>query len=533
MKKLKIKYINNSWEHLEFSNSLKPLEIINHNRAGVEKMNENADFSNSNKETDLKCSLCKEPLRTEKDEEIIQEEIDGSIYFFHTHKCFNLYKRLEDFYGKNIKNFIGNTQFVFDTFWDKAIPTSDEIQEIKNNNSSKPSLKVIENPEEAIRTATNLVQSAEDEVLLLFSSANAFDRRMVLGDGFRTLQRLQDKTKGNIKLRILTPFDKKIVDAASRLMAKGVDIKYLPEALYLTVTFLIVDRKFSMTAELVNDYTEIPAESLGISTFSNSKSTVLYYISMFENLWKQSDIYEKVENLYDQLKKTNETQIQFIQETAHEIQNPIQSILGLAEVILSNKNLDVGHIDDLIKIIIKNAKKIKLLTDNILEAARIESHLLTLDMEEFDLVELVKDLLKDLKNQIQDKKINLILKCKEDSILIVADKLRLNQVFLNIINNAIKVMAQKEGEIIVFLERQDDNTVLVSITDDGPGIPSNIKDKVFTKFVTGSKFGTGLGLYICKNIIEKHGGKIWAENNKNKGANFNFTIPMTAQLGKQ
>jgi two-component system, OmpR family, sensor histidine kinase VicK len=352
---------------------------------------------------------------------------------------------------------------------------------------------------------------------------------MVLGDGFRTLQRLQDKTKGNIKLRILTPFDKKIVDAASRLMAKGVHIKYLPEALYLTVTFLIVDRKFSMTAELVNDYTEIPAESLGISTFSNSKSTVLYYISMFENLWKQSDIYEKVENLYDQLKKTNETQIQFIQETAHEIQNPIQSILGLAEVILSNKNLDVGHIDDLIKIIIKNAKKIKLLTNNILEAARIESHLLTLDMEEFDLVELVKDLLKDLKNQIQDKKINLILKCKEDSILIVADKLRLNQVFLNIINNAIKAMAQKEGEIIVFLERQDDNTVLVRIIDNGPGIPSNLKDKIFNKFVTGSRSGTGLGLYICKNIIEKHGGKIWAENNKNKGANFNFIIPITSK----
>ena len=441
---------------------------------------------------------------------------------------------MEDFYGKNIKNILGNKQFVFDTFCDKAIPTSVKSKKKKfNNKSSKPILKVIKDPEETIRTAITLVQSAEDEVLLLFSSANAFDRRMVLGDGFRTLQRLQDKTKGNIKLRILTPFDKKIGDAASRLMAKGVHIKYLPEALYLTVTFLIVDRKFSMTAELVNDYTEIPAESLGISTFSDSKSTVLYYISMFENLWKQSDLYEQVENLYDQLKKTNETQIQFIQETAHEIQNPIQSILGLAEVILSNKNLDVGHIDDLIKIIIKNAKKIKLLTNNILEAARIESHLLTLDMKEFDLVELVKDLLKDLKNQIQNEKINLkinlILKCKEESILIVADKLRLNQVFLNIINNAIKVVPQEEGEIIVFLERQDDNTILVSITDDGPGIPSNIKDKVFTKFVTGSKSGTGLGLYICKNIIEKHGGKIWAENNKNKGANFNFTIPMTTK----
>jgi two-component system, OmpR family, sensor histidine kinase VicK len=494
-------------------------------------MNEDSGFSNSNNGTELKCSLCKEPLYTEKDEERTQEVIDGSTYFFHTHKCFNIYKRLEDFYGKNIKNFIGNTQFVFDTFWDKAIPTPDEIQEIKDDKSNKPSLKVIENPEEAIRTAINLIQSAEDEVLLLFSSANGFNRRMVLGDGFLTLQRLQDKTKGNIKLRILTPFDKKIVDAVSKLMAKGVDIKYLPEALYLTVTFLIVDRKFSMTAELVNDYTEIPAESLGLSTFSNSKSTVLYYISMFENLWKQSDLYEKTENLYQQLKNTNETHIQFIKETAHEIRNPIQSILGLAEVMLSNKNLDAGHIEDLVRIIIKNANKIKILTDNILEAARIDSHLLTLNMEEFDLVELVKDLLKDLKNQIRDKKMSLILKCNEESISLVADKLRLSQVFLNIINNAINVAQQ--GEIIVFLERQDDNTVLVGITDNGPGIPSNLKDKIFNKFVTGSKSGTGLGLYICKNIIEKHGGKIWADNNKNKGANFNFTIPITAQLSKQ
>jgi two-component system, OmpR family, sensor histidine kinase VicK len=79
-----------------------------------------------------------------------------------------------------------------------------------------------------------------------------------------------------------------------------------------------------MTAELVNDYTESPAESLGLSTFSNSKSTVLYYISMFENLWKQSDLYEKAETLYEQLKNTNETQIQFINETAHEMKsNPV------------------------------------------------------------------------------------------------------------------------------------------------------------------------------------------------------------------
>ncbi len=80
-------------------------------------MNKTNGFPNPNNGTELKCSLCKEPLYTEKDEEMTQEVIDGSIYFFHTHKCFSLYKRLEEFYGKNIKNFIGNKQFVFDTFW--------------------------------------------------------------------------------------------------------------------------------------------------------------------------------------------------------------------------------------------------------------------------------------------------------------------------------------------------------------------------------------------------------------------------------
>ena len=287
-----------------------------------------------------------------------------------------------------------------------------------------------------------------------------------------------------------------------------------------------------MTAELVNDYTESPADSLGLSTFSNSKSTVLYYISMFENLWKQSDLYEKTEYLYDQLKNTNETQIQFIEETAHEIRNPVQSILGLAEVMLCNQNFEAGHIEDLVKIIIKNAKKIRFLADNILETASIDSQLLTLNKEEFDSVESVKDLLKDLKSQIGDKKISLILKCKEDSILLVADlKFRLNQVFLNIINNALNIT--EEGEIIVFLEKQDNNnTVLVRIMDNGLGIPSNIKDKLFTKFVTGSKSGTGLGLYICKNIIEKHCGKIWANNNLNndereiKGSTFTFSLPI-------
>jgi signal transduction histidine kinase len=265
---------------------------------------------------------------------------------------------------------------------------------------------------------------------------------------------------------------------------------------------------------------------MGLSTYSNSKSTVLYYVSIFENLWKQADIYKKADDLYHQLKETSQTQRQFINEAAHEIRNPIQPILGLAEVMLSNKNLDPDKKDDLLRIIVSNAKKLQFLTDNLLDVARIDGQLLTLNLEEFDLMESVRDLLRDLENQTKGKNISLVLNNKEKSVKLVADKLRVNQVFLNIINNAIDIL--QEGQVIVSVESQN-NDVLVKITDNGPGIQSKIKDKLFTKFVTGSKSGTGLGLYICKNIIEKHGGKIWAENNQDKGATFSFTVPIKTE----
>jgi len=89
-------------------------------------MNETNEFSDSNNGTELKCSLCKEPMLT--DEEMAQKVIDGSQYFFHSQKCFSIYKRMEQFYGKNIKNFIENKQMVYDRILDKPIPTSDEIE---------------------------------------------------------------------------------------------------------------------------------------------------------------------------------------------------------------------------------------------------------------------------------------------------------------------------------------------------------------------------------------------------------------------
>jgi len=476
----------------------------------------------SNNKIEFKCSLCGKSLVNRDSNEIIQEKISGSKYFFDSNQCVMMFKRLDHFYGKNISSFIGNQEIISDPFWNKITPSEDEIQEI-NIESKERYIKVIKNPEEALQVAKNMVRSSHKEILLLFSSVNAFYRTFAIANGFLILDQLSEDSSKKVNIRILTPFDEKIQNLIDMLKKNyEVDIKYLPEPLYLKITILIIDRNLSLALELEDDSVQDSVNAIGLSTYSNSKSTVLYYVSIFENLWKQADIYKKADDLYQQLKQTNQTQRQFINEAAHEIRNPIQPILGLAEVMLSNKNLDPSQTEDLLRIIVSNAKKLQFLTDNLLDVTRIDSHLLTLNLEEFDIVETVKHIIEDLKDQTR-KPIEFLLHSEEDSIFIKADKLRISQVLLNILNNAINVL--QEGEISVSIAKKND-ILSIKIIDNGSGIPINIKDKIFSKFVTGSKSGTGLGLYICKNIVEKHGGRIWAENNAEKGAVFNFTIPI-------
>ena len=485
----------------------------------------------------LKCSLCGKKLFANESSDIIIEKISGSKYHFDSPQCVMMFKRLNHVYGANLKNFIGTSQFIADPFWDRTIPTEEEIKEI-NQEINKPDIRVIDNREEALKISMQLIKAAKNEILLLFSSANAFYRRIVRADGLDVMREiLQSQSGQEIKIRILTPFDEKISDFIDNLKNSfKVDVKYLAEPLQLKVTILVVDRTHSMAVELVNDNVDSSIDAMGLSTYSNSKSTVLYYVSIFESLWKQADIYKKAEDLYDQLKYKNETQREFLNIAAHELRNPIQPILGLAEVMLSNKNLNVIQQEELLRIIVNNAKKLHFLTNNLLDIARIDENLFSLELQELDILQLANDVIKETTSQINDKKIQIILKCSDNSINVIGDKNRLNQVFLNLINNSIKYT--DEGDIVVSIKRSssensksnndhhNDNVALVQIIDRGLGIPPPIIQKLFSKFTKGSKTGTGLGLFICKNIVEGHGGKIWAENNADKGATFSFTIPI-------
>ncbi len=230
----------------------------------------------------------------------------------------------------------------------------------------------------------------------------------------------------------------------------------------------------------------------------------------------------------EQLKIHDKMQQEFINVAAHELRTPIQPILGLAD-ILRSRETEGGQEAEYLDIIIRNAKRLQRLTQNILDITRIESKSLDLKKESFNLSDMISSAIADSKNQVKEDKDNLKLEfigSKED-IFIEADKGRINQVISNLLSNAIKFT--NEGTVsITAAAVPNNNEIVVSISDTGPGIDSEILPRLFTKFATKSTTGTGLGLFISKSIIDAHGGKIWGKNNypEGKGATFGFSLPL-------
>ena len=232
---------------------------------------------------------------------------------------------------------------------------------------------------------------------------------------------------------------------------------------------------------------------------------------------------------YDKLKEADKAQKEFINVAAHELRTPIQPVIGLSD-ILHSKIKDSKQ-RELLDVVIRNAKRLQRLSEDILDVTRIESQTLILNKEKFNLNDIISNAIQDHKNEIE--KTNGRLKLlyendddENDNIFVEADRTRLSQVISNLIRNAIKFT--KEGIILITARKDNNNNqVIISVKDTGSGIDPEILPRLFSKFATKSFEGTGLGLFISKSIIEDHGGRIWAENNADgKGATFSFSIPI-------
>jgi len=249
---------------------------------------------------------------------------------------------------------------------------------------------------------------------------------------------------------------------------------------------------------------------------------------------KQSNLTKQLEAANEELKRKDQLKDEFINIAAHELRGPIQPILGLAEVLRyrkrdrdsSNRTVSKQEDDKLLDIIIRNAKRLLRLEQNILDIARIESQSLKLEKERFDLIQKILNVINDFGNELSNEKTQLVFTpSQKEPIFVNADKVRIFEVISNLLCNAVKFT--KEGRITINTEKKD-TQVLVSIKDTGLGIHPELMPKLFSKYVTNSPIGTGVGLFISKSIIEAHGGKIWAENNVDgKGATFTFSLPMS------
>jgi signal transduction histidine kinase len=265
---------------------------------------------------------------------------------------------------------------------------------------------------------------------------------------------------------------------------------------------------------------------------SRSFNSMIAFLRDYIN--KQSNLTKQLEAANEELKRKDVLKDEFINIAAHELRGPIQPILGLAEVLRYRKrdrdssNTNVSKQEDdnkLLDIIIRNAKRLLRLEQSILDIARIESQSLKLEKERFDLIQKIQNVINDFGNELSNEKIQLVFTpSQKEPIFVNADKVRIFEVISNLLSNAVKFT--KEGKITINAEKKD-TQVLVSIKDTGSGIQPEIMPKLFSKYVTNSPLGTGVGLFISKSIIEAHGGKIWAENNPDgKGATFTFRLPL-------
>ncbi|HEX2067095.1 MAG TPA: histidine kinase dimerization/phospho-acceptor domain-containing protein, partial [Nitrososphaeraceae archaeon] len=286
-------------------------------------------------------------------------------------------------------------------------------------------IKIIQNPRESIKLAYNIVKSAKEEVLRIFPSINAFRRQTRIG----IMHLFKEAVEQGVKVRILiTGDEQQIIQITNEvsLALPQIDIRAIDKSLHTRIGIVVVDRKESLIIESKDDTKDNSYDASGLAAYSNSKPIALSYASIFESLWKQAELYEK-------LKVHNKMQKEFINIAAHELRTPIQPILGLSELLRSKISDNNDEQKELLDTIIRNAKRLKRLADDILDVTKIESQSLQLKKERFNITQMILNALADYRrrndtNKEEEKeKIKVVVAFKED-IFVEADRDRLNQV---------------------------------------------------------------------------------------------------------
>ncbi|HZT36016.1 MAG TPA: ATP-binding protein, partial [Nitrososphaera sp.] len=380
-----------------------------------------------------------------------------------------------------------------------------------------------------------MIRGAKSEVFLIFPTINAIHREHQIG----VIDELRHAVKRGVKIRVLAAEDEFIKDMLDTIRASGVIIRRIETPTETKFKLLIIDRKMSLVVETRDDSKKNFAEAIGLAIFSDSTSTVAPYVSIFETLWRETDLYEKT-------REAERVKDEFVNIAAHELRNPITPILHGAESLQeaidrarqngSMQDADYDEIHSYVRLIVRNVTRLMKLSEDILQVSRIESGTFALNVQPTRLKDIITGVISDVERKYNEKmrSVKIVFEPNRDypaafrsagadPSLIVCDGSKIEQCIFNLLDNAVKFT--KSGTVNI-IESSTFDEASVLIRDSGEGIDPQISGRLFGKFVTKSEGGTGLGLYVSKKIVEAHGGRIWAAANQDgKGMTFGFSIP--------
>jgi nitrogen-specific signal transduction histidine kinase len=350
---------------------------------------------------------------------------------------------------------------IFDDLWSRGVDAKDIIEDIEGE--QKMFIDIIHNPVEIQERYHRLVASAREEILLFLPTATAYKREEKIG----IFESLELAVNRGANIRILLPTDREIEEKIQHKIKirNGFEIRKIKTAITAQARskILIVDNRTYLTVELKDNSKETFIEAVGSAIISNSKSTVLSYLTMFDSLWRQAELYERLE-AQDKMQK------EFINIAAHELRTPTQAILGYSELLQNEPGQQAG---DMLKSLTRNAYRLQSLINDILDVARIEAGTLTLERENVNLSELINTAIDDAKNQVKLSGRDIEIVYSQDQtqigeekkdLIVLMDKDRISQVMSNLLGNALKFTTK--GNIAITTQKKD-NEVLVKVKDSG------------------------------------------------------------------
>ncbi|MEM2619577.1 MAG: HAMP domain-containing sensor histidine kinase [Candidatus Hadarchaeales archaeon] len=244
----------------------------------------------------------------------------------------------------------------------------------------------------------------------------------------------------------------------------------------------------------------------------------------------EREVWERVrlEAKYQSLLELDRLKSEFLYMVSHEVKTPLTPMLSLARQMLEGRLGELTPEQRIaVEIFLRNLQRLQSEFEDVLTTARIEAGKMEIRRERVDLREIVKEVFEGMRPHAESKRIAFTLDLPPSSLHVWADGRQIRRVVEHLVDNALKYTPEG-GKVWISARTEGAKGVLVEVKDTGKGISKEHLPKLFTKFFRAdlSSPGSGLGLYICKKIVEAHGGKIWCESEEGKGSTFAFTLPL-------